>query len=1071
MMTYPGQFCQSLNITTESIETRSVPNIENLSNGLALELKAYADTNGLNSFELLNIFSMIDSRFNDVNSTSLHSKLLRLVEQRKKFSSRKKVKGVKNVTELLDQKFAVPVPSKKNTVELGVQNSVSVTSNHDNELTCLEHLNFKDDISTPERSSVGSQTCDTQVTKESNFMLYENTKADKRNEQLKKQILESVAKLEKIKHRIGHYAIRNINKRDEKSKKNMQTLREAQRLSKKHRNQFQKMSAKFSQQQNVVKTITNEHKQLKDTICELFGENHELVIENQSEKCKKNALQKKNSYLKTELLKLRDEKSESSLANDNGDERLQEIVNTQEDKITNLEEQLEHVSTEEKKHKLKNTDGSYSNHVRLCIMELSGLEVAVEKVSPIIQTVAKHLFAENITKSELPNPSTVQVIVDEGHFLAKKFIAEKINKVDNWGLGRDGTTRRKEKILDTSVTLDTGDVISLGFNRVANETAETINNITKRHIEELGTLHNPSNESEYVANALQKLSFTMSDRASNEKKADRLLDEWRDNMLEGYEGDTEVVHHFHCMAHVLLGFHSYCKPEIKQLETEIVETDGPIGRDNLSVFRTWGKKETFPERAVRTTADVFGPCGEHIGVRDRWDAYTSEKGIKSLIGNYRDNRFNALFQTAAEVFFHKNDFIHVLKTVKTPNLKLKAVLADLESNEVMALLQCLGLFYIKLTGPYWNLSTSGKVPYLEVYKHVQDIHTFLQKVEESPEHLLVTNEHWSVDDPLEIRDIPHHALLQKSLFTIQEDTRDLLLKSIPKIAQAMSKVVLKQLGDFLHGGKFAGLPNGGALHRTKFAPITNLGCEHHFGDLDSSQRRRPHASYHHHSSIQLLKRNRTQLMDWVKEMAPERKHELLSSARKGGRELRQTHMQNEKEVLKNISQNMAEESAAKERKQKRDENKAAKIKESKSHENKSAKTKDNQSAKGKNKKSMKVKNTRKRRKVDEVRDVTPVANEPFTLNEYVAVAYQDNWYPGYIETVLDAETAVVKFMSTCRKPGYFQWPTRDDKQTVKVHFVVKRNFVPDCVASGRQYYVKDYSAIDTIYQAFHSEYF
>jgi len=55
------------------------------------------------------------------------------------------------------------------------------------------------------------------------------------------------------------------------------------------------------------------------------------------------------------------------------------------------------------------------------------------------------------------------------------------------------------------------------------------------------------------------------------------------------------------------------------------------------------------------------------------------------------------------------------------------------------------------------------------------------------------------------------------------------------IARAMSKVITKQLADFLSGGKFAGCPSDRALQDTKFAPITNLGCEHHFGDLDSSQ--------------------------------------------------------------------------------------------------------------------------------------------------------------------------------------------------------------------------------------------
>ena len=50
----------------------------------------------------------------------------------------------------------------------------------------------------------------------------------------------------------------------------------------------------------------------------------------------------------------------------------------------------------------------------------------------------------------------------------------------------------------------------------------------------------------------------MSDRASNEKKADRLLATLRDELPgQCNEHETHPVEHFHCMAHVLLGFHRY----------------------------------------------------------------------------------------------------------------------------------------------------------------------------------------------------------------------------------------------------------------------------------------------------------------------------------------------------------------------------------------------------------------------------------------------------------------------------------------------------------------------------------
>ena len=111
----------------------------------------------------------------------------------------------------------------------------------------------------------------------------------------------------------------------------------------------------------------------------------------------------------------------------------------------------------------RNKDASFTENVRLCAMELSGLEVAVEKVSFVIQSVCKQLFNINLTKPDLPSPTTVQAIVDEGHFLAITFISEKLEQSENWGLNQDGTTGRKIKIVDTSITLNSGDVMSLGF--------------------------------------------------------------------------------------------------------------------------------------------------------------------------------------------------------------------------------------------------------------------------------------------------------------------------------------------------------------------------------------------------------------------------------------------------------------------------------------------------------------------------------------------------------------------------------------------------------------------------------
>jgi hypothetical protein len=47
------------------------------------------------------------------------------------------------------------------------------------------------------------------------------------------------------------------------------------------------------------------------------------------------------------------------------------------------------------------------------------------------------------------------------------------------------------------------------------------------------------------------------------------------------------------------------------LEEKFTKDNGPIGRDALPAFKFWSKKELVIERVLRTTADIFGPVGDH----------------------------------------------------------------------------------------------------------------------------------------------------------------------------------------------------------------------------------------------------------------------------------------------------------------------------------------------------------------------------------------------------------------------------------------------------------------------------
>lgn len=893
-----------------------------------------------------------------------------------------------------------------------------------------------------------------------NLLKYEIVKKQKALKKLQKLVAIEKDSVEKIKLTQGHYSVRNVNKRDAIASKNRKQLREANQQIRNLQQVIVAIQSTANENQLKINrehgvTMRTELKKKELNIDNLVAENEMLKEKVADVNAKKVKSIKSTRYLKQTVKNLRN----GSQTNKDLTILKKELA-LRDKEIGQLQNNIEILKEElADKHNTKNSDGSFNNNMRLCVIELAGLEVAVEKIPSVIETVSKHLFLRQLSKTDLPGKTSVQAMIDEGHFLAKTFVAEKLNDTKAFGLQRDGTSRKKQKLLDTSVTLDSGEIISLGFTRVAKETAKSIDTTTKHHITELAALHEnyvangnketpvknlPVDKEEprtprtnisdnFIAESLQKLAFSMSDRASNEKLADKLLDEWRNEVLEHCDNDQILpVHHFHCMAHVLLGFHKYACDNLKVYEKILTAEKGPLGRDCLPQFKTWRKTGTVVERTTRTTSETFGPAGDHLGVRDRWEAYCAQKGIKSMIGNYKDNRFNAIFQTSAEVYLHAKDFIEVLETVDTPNLKLQAVKADLSSGQINVFLQCFGLLYVNVTGPYWNLVSSGNVPYLLLYTYIQDLAKYLKECSEDPAVLLHMQNPWNDD----AYNIPNHQRFAESLCVLNTENKELLFEIVKVATMGMLKCVQKQLVDFLPGGKYSEKPEVQELTRTQYAHVTNLGCEHHFGDLDHSQRRRPNASMHHHSSIQIIKRNRKSLMKWIEDMPSANKDSIMKSARKGGQNLRKTHLEMEKEVLSEIHEEMTKKKSTPKKRKKRQDH-------------------DNQEYEDPF-------------EVDISRELPKI--EQFIDNEYIVVAYQDMWYPGCV-IKSNGKEATVNFMAPTRKPGVYVWPLRKDIQTVKSEFVLKRGYIPECLNSGRQWSVPNYKNIDLLFEKFSDIYF
>ncbi|GFO14464.1 hypothetical protein k02a2.6-like [Plakobranchus ocellatus] len=226
----------------------------------------------------------------------------------------------------------------------------------------------------------------------------------------------------------------------------------------------------------------------------------------------------------------------------------------------------------------------------------------------------------------------------------------------------------------------------------------------------------------------------MSDRAANEKKSNRLLSEWRTDLLGK---DCTPVQDFFCMAHVLLGFQADCLKHLKSVQEKLAP-EGKMGRDRVKGYKIF-KKDQATSRMCSAVSNVFGPVGEHFGVREKWEAFCEKEGVVSTVQNFKDNRFNGLFALAASTCLHREHFLHVLSLVEEPKKKLAALKEDLRDQDLMNLILGLRIMYLKVTRPFWDMITSPKTTYLELGPTIKKLLDEFEKAGGKPEIILLEN--------------------------------------------------------------------------------------------------------------------------------------------------------------------------------------------------------------------------------------------------------------------------------------------------------------------------------------------
>ena len=537
----------------------------------------------------------------------------------------------------------------------------------------------------------------------------------------------------------------------------------------------------------------------------------------------------------------------------------------------------------------------YSFDVEKCAMELSGeLDVPTNKCSKVIQTVAKWVFGKTIKITDLPSTSTVGNMLDRAQCLSKFQVAEGIVDGEMWDLHSDGTTRDGKKFVGTQVILDTGRSLSTGFKPVAVEDSSTLLDNAIVMIEELCDMYDADNREHIFKSILQKMFAVMSDRASVNKAFNEKLSNYRKSEL----GDETVdIHYLYCNAHFLLGLsnvaESVLKREVKTYEDEVGYS---IGRDALSKFRKFSSGESGPARYVRLACDILGPRGdEKNGCRMDWEGYCSKIDKKSSVTSFRMNRFNNFFEGAAALCYHRNDIIDFLTNFKQSlNLKVDSIFHDAQSDELNAFVRALGILYYKVTGPFWKM-LNGNINYVDLYKYVQKMLGSFERWSNDPSELLLESCKGLFDDFC-----VEHDEVSDVLFGNEHKHETVTLNVLKQLMHGFIDVTKRQLNDFLPGGKFSEEASLELRRSMTHCKLTNLISEHEFGDLDYSQYRRRHASLHFHSSIQMVKRNKT-ISVWLNSKSIQNQNTLLLKAREQGISLRKKHAEQEKHVIEKVT--------------------------------------------------------------------------------------------------------------------------------------------------------------------------
>ncbi|XP_078594590.1 uncharacterized protein LOC144872396 [Branchiostoma floridae x Branchiostoma japonicum] len=585
---------------------------------------------------------------------------------------------------------------------------------------------------------------------------------------------------------------------------------------------------------NLAQTVRRRDKansKWKAEKAELLDEKSGLLAQCKQLQEQLNRTKGKRESLRVSLHKCRKKKSkleDKAKAFRTANKQCQKQIAQLRAEVEDLESQLA-----DKQRKINLRDGPhksspYTADVRATYMALTVLEVSTKKMSAVVHCVLNNLCKYNIKLSDLPGETFSQVIRQEANLVAT-IHAAKLMEMSKFGaLHGDGTSRDGKKVTAFQVNTGKNQTPSIGLQEVVSgdsaDQLDALDFVLHKMAELL------SSETTTKDHLLAKLKNTMGDGARSQIKFNHLVEAKRAEVLPEVVDGWHVLsvqeqekmmemNHLYCNLHALIGFATYADEALAKLEEVWRQQFGQLGVESLSEFQdksgnyAWKHPDSATQRLIRTACETVAPGGNqqagriqdfkdflHLKVKQQIEDGVQKEDLVPAFAKlkvFRANRFNILFECASGLYFHRRDIQRMFQEgyVKAANKLLRAVLADITTEPLLAGCRALGLLDYHITEPYWRLVELKSVHILDLSDHLK---VLLGKMKE-----------WSKDAaPLLQQDlppvftgvIPNKDKVHAALFEEATDTMDSMTKQALELCLANMVIVLeRRFAEHLHG--------------------------------------------------------------------------------------------------------------------------------------------------------------------------------------------------------------------------------------------------------------------------------